>query len=62
MQCAERALGGTGELSAKTISVVGRVRSQFPLGGQGIQQGGTESNCKKILKVKVKQILCREYD
>lgn len=29
MQCAERALGGIGEMFAKIISLVGRVRSDF---------------------------------
>ena len=36
VQCTERTLGGTGELTSEILSVVGRVRAEFPLGGQGI--------------------------
>ena len=31
VQCAERALGGTGELSAEVLRVVGRMRTELPL-------------------------------
>ena len=31
VQCAERALGGTGELSAEILTVVGRMRAELPL-------------------------------
>ena len=36
VQCAERTLQGTGELSSEILRVVRRVRAEFPLGGQGI--------------------------
>lgn len=49
LQCAEKALGGIGEMSAEIISLVGRVRSEFPLWGNRIKQGWIESNCKKTL-------------
>ena len=31
VQCAERALGGTGELSAEVLRVVGRMITELPL-------------------------------
>ena len=31
VQCAERALRGTGELSAEVLRVVGRMRTELPL-------------------------------
>ena len=51
VQCAERALGGTAELSAEILTVVGRMRAELPLRGQG----PTENNCREtFFKGKVK--------
>ena len=51
VQCAERALGGTGELSAEILTVVGRMRAELPLRGQG----PTENNFREtFFKGKVK--------